>query len=184
MEKKPSEAEVRFNAIVEEYGKLLRDVISNLCPKDMGLDFDDIEQEARLKLWRAIKSEREIRNLPSYVYRIAFTTTIDAMRKVQDRREEQMQLIETEEEPVLQIASEEALPDQLAEQQQLIEKVEQALALLPPDRRRVVGLYLGGMTSREIGEILGWSEPKARNLLYRGLKTLRKYLRLAGVECE
>jgi len=184
MEKNTSETEATFNAIVEEYGKFLRDAISQVCPKDMGLDFDDIEQEARMKLWRAIKSEREIRNIPSYVYRIAVTTTIDAMRKVQDRREEQLLLMETEEEPVLQIASEEALPDELAEQQQLIEKVEETLALLPPDRRRVVALYLGGMTSREIGEILGWSEPKARNLLYRGLKTLRKYLSLAGIKCE
>ncbi len=184
MAKKVSETEARFDAIVEEYGKFLRDAISQICPKDMGLEFDDIEQEARLKLWRAIESEREIRNLPSYIYRIAVTTTIDAMRKVQDRREEQLQSLETEEEPVLQIASQDALPDQMAEQQQMIEKVEEALALLRPSRRRVVSLYLGGMTSREIGEILGWSEPKARNLLYRGLKTLRKYLRLSGVKCE
>jgi hypothetical protein len=29
---------------------------------------------------------------------------------------------------------------------------------------------------------MGWSEPKARNLVYRGLKDLRGELRSAGIE--
>jgi len=40
------EAEVRFNAIVEEYGKYLRSVIGKVCPTDMGIQYTDIEQEA------------------------------------------------------------------------------------------------------------------------------------------
>ena len=44
----------------EEYGRFLRQTIIHLCPKDMGLQFNDIEQEARLKLWRALQSEKEI----------------------------------------------------------------------------------------------------------------------------
>jgi len=31
-----------------------------LCPKDLGIQFDDIEREARLRLRRAIRAEREI----------------------------------------------------------------------------------------------------------------------------
>jgi len=31
---------------------------------------------------------------------------------------------------------------------------------------------------------LGWSEPKARNLLYRGLSDLRAQLRAEGIEYE
>jgi DNA-directed RNA polymerase specialized sigma24 family protein len=40
------------------------------------------------------------------------------------------------------------------------------------------------MTSEEIGELMGWSEPKARNLAYRGLKDLRHELRAEGIEYD
>ena len=65
------EAEVRFNAIVEEYGKYLRNVIGKLCPTDMGIQYNDIEQEARIRLWRALQSGKEILDPASYIYRIA-----------------------------------------------------------------------------------------------------------------
>jgi DNA-directed RNA polymerase specialized sigma24 family protein len=38
------------------------------------------------------------------------------------------------------------------------------------------------MTTAEIGEILGWSEAKSRNLVHRGLKDLRRELRAEGID--
>lgn len=184
VKRSPAETKALFDATLKEYGKFLRDAISQACPRDMGLDFDDIEQEARLRLWRAIESEREIHNLPSYIYRIAVTTTIDSLRKANARREEQLRVAEDEESGFLRIESEEPSPDHLVEQRQLLEKIEEALSRLSRNRRRAVALYLEGMTSHEIAEILEWSEAKARNLLYRGLKDLRKHLRIAGIEYE
>jgi len=43
-------AEARFNAVVDEYGKFLSNTIANLCPKDLGLQFNDIEAELRVAL--------------------------------------------------------------------------------------------------------------------------------------
>jgi RNA polymerase sigma-70 factor (ECF subfamily) len=82
MVKKPDTVAVeeRFNAVVEEFGTLLRRAIVRYCPHDKGLHFDDIEQEARMRLWRALQSEREVTNYASYLYRIAATATIDALR--------------------------------------------------------------------------------------------------------
>jgi hypothetical protein len=54
------EAEADLNAILEKYGAFLRQTITSICPKDLGIQFDDIEREARLRLWRAIRAEREI----------------------------------------------------------------------------------------------------------------------------
>src|SRR5712692_10103132 len=84
-----AEPEVWFRTVMEEYGKFLRDTIARLCPKDLGVQFDDIEQEACLRLWRALQSERNISDMASYIYRIAVTATIDAVRRVKARREEQ-----------------------------------------------------------------------------------------------
>ena len=73
-------------------------------------------------------------------------------------------------------------PEALAERGELIAKIEQALSRLQENRKLAVGLYLKGMSTEEISELLGWSEAKARNLAYRGLKDLRDQLRAEGIE--
>lgn len=49
-------------------------------------------------------------------------------------------------------------------------------------RRTVVKLHLEGYRRDEIEALLGWSEAKTRNLLYRGLSDLRAYLVERGIE--
>jgi len=183
-----TEAELRFDAILDEYGKFLRPAIAHFCPKDLGINLSEIEQEASVRLWRALQSEREIRNPASYLYKIAMTATLDAVRRVKAKREEQLRLVDEEEEdrgaPLALSSDPNRSPELEAEQRQLAGKVLTALARLPDNRRRAVGLYLEGMTSQEIADLLGWSEPKARNLLYRGLHDLRAQLRAEGIEYE
>ena len=194
-----TDVEERFNAVVEEFGVLLRRAIVRLCPHDKGLQFDDIEQEARMRLWRALQDEREVTNYASYLYRIAATATIDAMRRVQARHEEQLQLMEQgADEGELSIGSASApaitqvsattplraSPERVAESREAIGKVMLAVARLPDEQRRGVGMYLQGMTSQDVADLMGWTEPKSRNLIYRGLKELRKSLREEGVEYE
>lgn len=182
--------DTRFNSVVEEYGKFLRQAIVRSCPRDLGIEFDDIEQEARLRLWRALESEREITNLASYIYRIGVTATIDAIRRVKVRREEQLHLAEEEGDEVgggqmvSPVTRPENSPQQLAERREIVRKTEAILLSLPENRSRVVGLYLEGLTTSEIAELLKSSEPKARNLLYRGLNDLRQQLQAQGIEYE
>ena len=57
-----------------------------------------------------------------------------------------------------------------------------ALAQLPEHRCLAVKNHLQGLTTPEIGALLGWSEPKARNLVYRGLRDSRMALRGLGIE--
>jgi RNA polymerase sigma-70 factor (ECF subfamily) len=180
------EVEAQFNAIVDEFGRFLRNTVARLCPKDLGLQHSDIEQEARIRLWRALQSGREISDPASYIYRIAATTTIDAIRRVKARREEQLRVADDEEEKaVLHLAAPaEHSPDRLAERRQMLGKVQEAFGRLADNRRSAVVLYLEGLTSDEIARGLGWSEPKARHLVYRGLGDLRRQLKAEGIECE
>ena len=181
-----SEVEARFNTLLDEYGNFLRATIAKLCPKDLGLQFGDIEQEVRIRLWRALQSEREIRDAASYIYRVAATTTIDAVRRVKARREEQIGIAEEEgEDEVSQLAaSPKASPERVARQREVGRKIEACLLKLSDDRARAVRLYLEGLGSQEIADLTGWTEPKARNLTYRGLNDLRGCLRTEGIECE
>jgi RNA polymerase sigma factor (sigma-70 family) len=183
------EIEAEFNAILEKYGGFLRQTIARVCPKDLGIQFDDIEQDARLRLWRAIEAEREINFHGSYIYKIVLSVTINAIRRAKARREEQLRLAEdvadedaAEVKPIIPAAGAENSPEAQAEREELLRKVEEAMARLPESRRTAVGLHLQGMTTDEIADLMGWTEPKARNLVYRGLKDLRGKLRSAGIK--
>ena len=180
--------EERFNLVVEEFGVLLRRAIVRFCPRDKGLQFDDIEQEARLRLWRALQDEREVTNYASYLYRIAATATIDALRRVQARHEEQLEILieqRTDDGDImLAPAPVKDSPERLAESREAVDKVMSAVAKLPDAQRRAAGMYLQGMTSQDVADLMGWSEPKSRNLVYRGLKELRKSLREEGIDYE
>jgi RNA polymerase sigma factor (sigma-70 family) len=183
------EIEAEFNAILEKYGGFLRQTIARVCPKDLGIQFDDIEQDARLRLWRAIEAEREINFHGSYIYKIVLSVTINAIRRAKARREEQLRLAEdvadedaAEVKPIIPAADAENSPEAQAEREELLRKVEEAMARLPENRRTAVGLHLQGMTTDEIADLMGWTEPKARNLVYRGLKDLRGKLRSAGIK--
>jgi RNA polymerase sigma factor (sigma-70 family) len=116
------------------------------------------------------------------------TSTLDAIRRVKSKREDQLLLADEEEEeagePQRLVAGPEHAPDLQAERRLLMRKIEAALATMPENRRRAVGLHLQGMTKQEIGDLLGWTESKARNLVYRGLQELREQLRAEGVDYE
>jgi RNA polymerase sigma-70 factor (ECF subfamily) len=179
----PMSAEQRFDALMEQYGRLLRAAICRACPRDMTADCDDITQEASLRVWRAVASGREIPSPASYLYRVAATTTIDAIRRVKARREAALDHLDPDAETgaALRTAPADA-PDRLAAARQLADRARQLLQSFSVDRRRAVALHLQGLTTAEIGGLLGWSEAKARNLVYRGLNDLRERLRREGID--
>ncbi len=186
IESPPEEVEKRLRLLLEQYGHFLRSAITKLCPHASGVQVSDIEQEARVRLWRALQAEREIADPASYLYRIASTATIDAIRRVKARREEQLLSAEEEDDvPVKDFATSPlASPERQAQAREIQEKIAAALTRLSDDRRRAVGLHLKGFTTQEIANYFAWTEPKARNLVYRGLGELRQHLLAEGMDCE
>jgi RNA polymerase sigma-70 factor (ECF subfamily) len=176
------EIEVQLRSLLDQYGGLLRTAIASHCPRDLGLQTDDLMQEACLRLWKALAKEREIHNVPCYLQRIAATVTIDAVRRVKARREEQLPFSqrcdsasgEKSERP--QPLDLQPSPELRAEHKWLIALTKQIIGGFAPNRRLAVELYLEGLSNEEIARRLGWSESKARNLVYRGLYDLRARL--------
>jgi RNA polymerase sigma-70 factor, ECF subfamily len=178
-------SETRLKELLERYGAFLRRTIVHVCPRAMGLSYDDIEQEARVRLWSALKNERDIAHPVSYLYKVAVSVTIRAIRRAKARREEPLpeQGGAPGETPFETLqADPDASPDAVAERHEWIRKLDAALARLQENRRLAVSLHLQGMTTPEIAALLGWTEPKARNLVHRGLKDLRRHLRAEGIE--
>ncbi len=178
-------ANARLLDLLDRYDHFLRRTIARLCPSALGLSFDDIAQDARVRLWQALQGEREIRFPGSYIYKVAVSASIRAIRRAKARREERLADGEEHAESGADAVVPEdrsALPDVLAERRELLRHVDAALDRLSENRRLAVQLYLRELTTVEIADLAGWSEPKARNLVYRGLEDLRRHLREQGIE--
>lgn len=174
----------RFERLLERFAPLLRAVIARQCPRDLGIQAADVEQDARVRLWRAFEREKELSDPASYIYRIAVSTTIDAIRRVTARREVQLPMEAADDSRSEFTADPAHGPDALSERKEVMAKIAAAVSGLAENRRRAVELHLQGLTLAEIAELLGWTEGKTRNLVYRGLDDLRDALRREGIEYE
>jgi RNA polymerase sigma factor (sigma-70 family) len=181
--------DARLHDLLSRHGDLLRRTIAKACPRAMGLSVEEIEQDARVRLWSALRSERDIVHPVSYIYKVAVSATLRAIRRTKARREDQLQ----DEYPAHDAGHEgggadaartppDTSPYAVAERREWVRKIDRAMTRLAENRRRAVGLHLRGLTTREIGSRLGWSEPKARNLVHRGLRDLRRHLRADGID--
>jgi len=144
-----------------------------------GADVDELFQEVRIRLWRALASGEKIAGTPaSYVYRTAVSASVDLIRRRRARPED----------PVDELhelrASEAAGPGESLERSELVARIEGAMDMLAVNRRPVVRMYLAGYSRDEIAGLLGWTEAKTRNLLYRGLTDLRSRLTELGIGPE
>ncbi len=171
---------------IEKFTYLIRAAIRKTCPRIGKLDMDDIEQEVRISIWKEIrKSEKEIRNLGSYIWRVTYTTTSKVMKRLSEHRKE---LINVQEDcrPMEEafLTPERNGPDHHYQNEELLRIARESVDSLIDSRRQVVRLYLTGMSTDEITEYFGWSDGKARNLLSRGLADLRLKLREKGIELE
>ena len=145
-------------------------------------ELDDLRQEVRIRLWRALEQGERIEGIPaSYVQRTAVSAALDLIRRRRARRTEPLvEPRDTGDKPIGPSAQVSG-PDREFDRDELAESVARAVDKLADARRVVVRLYLVGYPREEIAGLLGWSEPKTRNLLYRGLADLRSRLTELGI---
>ena len=145
-------------------------------------DVDEVMQEVRIRLWKALESGEKISAVPaSYVYRTAVSAALDLIRRRRARREDAVDTSRPSGEARLG-----ANPGPAAayEDVELAAQVAQEVDRLIESRRPVVRMYLTGYKLPEIASLLGWSEAKTRNLVYRGLADLRERLSARGIGPE
>jgi RNA polymerase sigma factor (sigma-70 family) len=185
-EERPTVApDTRFLELVARYGDYLRRTTARISRPESGVSCDDIVQEALFSLWTALRCEREIEFPPSYIHKVAVSATIRAIRRARARREEPLpeegQLLISQAVPAVH-PSADASPEALVQRTEMRQLINRALSNLPAKRRIAVKLYLQEFTTSEIAKLCGWTEPKARNLVYRGRENLQQSLRALGIE--
>ena len=146
----------------------------------LGDEIDEVVQEIRVRMWKSLGTAELIRRAKaSYIYRAAISASIDLIRRRRARSHEARSLdddVEDTPAPESRLRADAAL-----DENEVAAMVHRALALLAEQRRAVVRMHLAGYDRYEIAELLGWSEPKTRNLLYRGLADLRQILQSWGI---
>jgi RNA polymerase sigma-70 factor (ECF subfamily) len=165
-----------LEGVVARFAKMVRSVGARHGLSEA--DLDDVLQEVRIRLWRACSTSEQVSGLgASYVYRTATTAALDLLRR---RRARGADFTDPVDEHSGHLATNADAADEL-DAGELERQVLAALEGLPLSRRMVVRMYLSGYEREEIAELLGWTEAKVRNLLYRGLADLRAQLTKLGI---
>ncbi|MDP1859779.1 MAG: sigma-70 family RNA polymerase sigma factor [Gemmatimonadaceae bacterium] len=142
---------------------------------------DALVQELRIRLWRALGDDGRIGSVSaSYIHRTVMSAALDLLRR---RRVREQALPDDDYIPAMALRSTDRA-DVRVETNDLMQAVERALLGLPDSRRAVVRLHLRGYHRDVIARLLGWTEAKTRNLLYRGLDDLRAELARLGYDPE
>ena len=105
------------------------------------------------------------------------TAAIDLIRR---RRHEDRAAPLSEEMPASDVGIPRSAAWDAAASQETSRLLEQAIDSLAKDRQVAVRMHLAGYPREEIESLLGWSEARARNLIYRGLADLRARLEELG----
>jgi RNA polymerase sigma-70 factor (ECF subfamily) len=150
-----------------------------------GDDLDELFQQVRIRLWRALGRDA-IESVPaSYVYRTAVTAALDLIRRRQARREISLDPVPddagTAGSDALDVPDPARRVDETLGAADLAARVSRALERVIDSRRPVVRMYLAGHSPNEISDLFGWTTMKTRNLLYRGLSDLRRELAKEGI---
>jgi RNA polymerase sigma-70 factor (ECF subfamily) len=176
----PDSVSPAIERVLEKFAGVLRRVCWRF--HFSGADVDELLQEVRIRLWHAHggqeRPDEHLAAIPaSYLHRTALSAAVDLLRRRRARRSDQMIPIEDEPPGMAEAPG----PDMTLAESELAGQVERAIQSIHPSRRPVVRMHLMGHPREEIAELLGWSESKTRNLLYRGLADLRERLLAEGV---
>lgn len=169
-----------LESVIGRFRHMVRSVSSRHRLSDS--DLDDVVQEVRIRLWRAFPTSEQISRVrTSYVYQTATSAALDLIRRRRAHRADVTDPVDSRTETLVTVARG---PQAEVESSEALDEILAVVDGLLPPRRAVVRMYLNGYDREEIADVLGWSEGKTRNLLYRGLADLRDRLRERGIDPE
>lgn len=150
--------------------------VRRVCPRWLAAEADDIVQAALLRVLAA----HDGRPLAAaYLWRAAYTATVDEIRRQRRRREVSLEDVLRPE----AYAGPEAPvdPERTLRGREIARGLGECLRCLVEPRRMAVALHLQGHGVKEAADILGWADKRVENLVYRGLFDLRRCLAAKGL---
>ena len=166
---------LEIDKFIEDISRSIEIIIGKNFPQVDNDDKKDISQEVKFKIWKIVSSGKDIQNMRSYLWRVAYTTALDfinnRMRYVDFEEEREFNAVNCSDE-IVNLSSE-----ILLEKKEARTLLIQEINRISQNRRIVIKLSLKGMSINEIADFLGWSKSKVNHLYYRGLEDLKKRMK-------
>lgn len=173
-----SQRQARIGRQLAELAAKLRRAVEIAARGRASLDLDEIEQEARIRLWKALDGDRIEVLGASYVQKVVASVVIDAGRRAAVRAADPLPESDAEAGPAGLIAEG---ADRAAMDGEHMQRVLACIEALPTRRRLPVKLHLQGYSLPEIAALEGVSAEAVRKLVTRGLDELKAALREQGM---
>jgi len=169
-----------FDLMVEKYAAMLYRYARRMCADES--DAEDALQDTFLAAKQKIHQFRGDGKLRNWLFSITGNACRQKLRKLKTRQGVELKLEDVtpgqEDPPDLEPAPWLASPADQALSAELAEKLEQAIAQVPPTNRSVLILRdLEGLTTREAAKALDISEEAAKVRLHRARAFVRNLLR-------
>ena len=166
-----------FEKLIEIYQKK----IFNLAYRMIGNfdDANDLAQETFIRVFRSIASFKGQSAFSTWIYRITTNVCLDELRKRKNKKEMSLDAeIQLEDgEMKRQIMSDDPLPDEVAERDEIRSIVSGAIDSLPEDQRLVITLRdIQGLSYDEIADVLDCPSGTVKSRINRARQALKNVL--------
>jgi len=172
----------QIQAIFLKHQRLIEQAVNSKNIRISGITADDVIQESSIRILNVIKSDRQIDNMSSYIYRTVANVIIDLARKNNKHHEHECSVEDSEDHTEWQVDADN--PEDQMTGHELKDKISAAIESLPESRRIAVKMRLQGYSITEMSELTGWPYYKAENLSKRSMAALREQLKKSGIDYE
>jgi len=167
--------EERFNFLIKENQQKILRICKYYAP--VSDDHKDIYQEILINIWKSLESFRGDSLESTWIYRIALNTAMGFAGK-EFRR---MRIVlDGGERNITNLMSDDDSDVKLREDQ--LNKLQDNLNQLSVIDKAIMSLVLEDLTSKEIAEIIGITEPNVRVKIHRIKETLREQMKGGNYE--
>ncbi|MBX2810219.1 MAG: sigma-70 family RNA polymerase sigma factor [Myxococcales bacterium] len=166
----------------EIHQQLIR-VVGRVCPLWMASHRDDLVQSAMLRILEIQHREESGRTFSSsYIGKVMYTVLVDEIRRFRRRSEVSWDTEEGKGSAEGDRQLSRTNPEQNAKRQQLGKGIADCLRSIRVERRQALVLYLQGYSLQEIAQLLGYTQKKTENIVYRGRADLQSCLVSRGFQ--
>jgi len=168
--------QLSFEELVSRYSEKAYNLASRMCRNQE--DAEEVLQDVFVTVYRKIDGFEGKSSFSSWLYRVTVNSSLMKIRKrKQDKSISIEDAVPAEEHSMCMATADHQDTDTETLRKEVSSALETAIAKLPDDYRPVYILRdIDGLTSKEVGRILGLSIPAVKSRLHRSRLMLRKRL--------
>ena len=169
-----------FEILVERYNIMLTNLAYRILRNHQHVE--DVLQFAFLQLFLSLDTLHADKSIKAWLFKVVRNRCMDELRRVQPMYFSELKVSEEVEDdfiPFEYVPDPAPLPEEIAEQHELQQRILRAISVLSPRLRSVVFLrYMLQKSFAEIGQILNIPEATAKTYFHRAKPFLRAVLQV------